>query len=221
MSAICVAPIKARVLRLIKLDACGTPISGSASAVSVIGGFISVAASPQYEEGTEYVQKTANGDLCVNDKDPNELKRVNLTITVCTMDPDAEVIITGERLLTDGTPATGTGVAYGEGVLSGRYSLELWQPVSGAGACVAGGERFMYWLFGNVGNTMIGDFTFEQAAFTFNFTSETKAWNTLWPTLIGARTTGLGTNTLASGEHFLRNVTQVAPPTAVCGAVPL
>lgn len=221
MAAICVAPIKARVMRLIKLDSCGVPVSGASSAVSVFSGFISVAASPQYVEGTEYIQKTANGDLCVNDKDPNELKRVNLTITFCTMDPDVEVITTGERLLTAGAPATGTGVAYGEGVLTGRYSLELWQPVSGTGACASGGEQFMYWLFGNVGNTMVGDFTFEQGVFTYNITSETKAWYTLWPSSIGALTTGLGTNTLQVGEHYLHNVTQVAPPTSTCGAVPL
>ena len=222
MAAICVAPIKARVMRLIKLDECGVPVSGADSAVSVFGGFISVAVSPQYEEGTEYIQKTANGDLCVNAKDPNELKRVNLTITVCTIDPDMIVITTGERLLTDGVPATGTGVAYGEGTLTGRYSLELWQPISGAGACTPGGaQQFMYWLFGNVGNTMIGDWTFEQGVMTFNFTSETKSWYTAWPTSIGALTTGLGTNVLETGGHYLHNVTTVAPPLASCGAVPL
>jgi hypothetical protein len=222
MAAICVAPIKARVMRLIKVNECGAPVSGVGSAVSVFGGFISVAVSPQYEEGTEYIQKTANGDLCVNDKDPNELKRVNLTITLCTIDPDMIAIVTSERLLTTGAPATGTGVAYGEGTLTGRYSLELWQPISGAGACAPGGlAQYMYWLFGNVGNTMVGDWTFEQGVMTFNFTSETKSWYTAWPTSIGALTTGLGTNVLLAGEHYLHNVTTVAPPTAVCGAVPL
>lgn len=221
MVATCVAPIKARVARLIKLDACGTPVTGAASAVAVFGGFVSIAASPQYIEGTEYIQKTANGDLCVNDKDPNELKRVNLTITFCTLDPDVIAMITGERLLTAGAPATGTGVAYGEGVLTGRYSLEVWQPVSGAGACVSGGEQFMWWLFGNVGNSMVGDFTFEQGVFTLTITSETKSWNPNWPNLIGGRATGLGTNILQAGEHYLHNVTQVPAPTAACGAVPL
>jgi hypothetical protein len=79
----------------------------------------------------------------------------------------------------------------------------------------------MYWLFGNVGNTMIGDWTFEQGVMTFNFTSETKSWYVDWPTSIGALTTGLGTNVLLPGEHFLHNLTTVPPPTAVCGAVPL
>jgi hypothetical protein len=98
--------------------------------------------------------------------------------------------------------------------------MELWQPIAGANACSPGGEQqYIYWLFGNVGNTMIGDFTFENGTFTFTFSSETKAWYTLWPTLIGALTTGLGTNTLETGEHFLWNITTTPPPTASCGAV--
>ncbi len=222
MAAICAAVFKARVLRIIKLDECGVPVTGAGSAVSVFSGFISVAASPQYEEGTEYVQKTANGDLCVNEKDPNELKRVNLTITVCTLDPDMIATVSGERLLTTGTPATGTGVAYGEGVLTGRFSLELWQPLAGPGACTPGGDQqFMYWLYGNVGNTMVGDITFEQAAFTLPFTAETKGMYTAWPDSIGGRATGLGANVILPGEHYLHNITTTPPPDAVCGSVPL
>lgn len=220
MAATCVTPIKASVIRFIKLDQCGVPVSGASSAVAVFNGFISVAATPDYEEGEEFILKRADGSLCVNEKDPNELKRVGLEVEVCTLDPDVQVIVSGERLLTAGAPATGTGVAYGEGQLLSRYSMELWQPIAGANACSPGGQQqYIYWLFGNVGNTMIGDFTFENGTFTFSFSSETKAWYTLWPTLIGALTTGLGTNTLQTGEHFLWNITTTAPPAASCGAV--
>lgn len=220
MAATCATPIKASVIRLIKLDTCGVPVSGAASAVSVFNGFISVAVTPDYEEGEEFIQKRADGTLCVSDKDPNELKRVGLEVEVCTLDPDLQVIASGERLLTTGAPATGTGVAYGEGPLTARFSLELWQPMSGAGACTPGGvPQYVYWLFGNVGNTMVGDFTFENGVFTYSFSSETKAWSTLWPTSIGSLTTGLGSNTLESSEHFLWNITTTPPPTAACGAV--
>jgi hypothetical protein len=220
MAATCVSPIKASVIRLIKLDSCGVPVTGASSAVSVFKGFTQVSATPDYEEGEEFILKNASGELCVNEKDPNSLKRVGLEVEVCTMDPDLQVIASGERLLTTGAPATGTGVAYGEGQLTSRFSLELWQPIAGAGACTPGGvPQYVYWLFGNVGNTMIGDFTFENGTFTFTFSAETKAWSTLWPLRIGALTTGLGTNTMLSDEHFLWNITTVAPPTAVCGAV--
>lgn len=220
MPATCVTPIKASVIRLIKLDACGVPVTGASSSVAVFEGFVQVSASPEYEEGTEFIQKTASGKLCVNAKDPNELKRVGLEVEVCTLDPDLQVIASGERLLTTGAPATGTGVAYGEGPLTARFSLELWQPVTGANACTPGGvQQYVYWLFANVGNTMIGDFTFQNDVFTYTFSAETQAWSTLWPLRIGALTTGLGTNTLESGEHYLFNITTTPPPTPVCGAV--
>lgn len=220
MAATCVSPIKASVIRLIKLDTCGVPVTGASSSVSTFKGFTQVSATPDYEEGEEFILKNANGELCVNEKDPNSLKRVGLEVVVCTMDPDLQVIASGERLLTTGAPATGVGVAYGEGQLTARFSLELWQPIAGANACTPGGvQQYVYWLFGNVGNTMVGDFTFENGTFTYTFSAETKAWSTLWPLRIGSLTTGLGTNTLQSDEHFLWTITTVAPPTPVCGAV--
>lgn len=220
MAATCVTPIKASVIRLIKLDSCGVPVTGASSAVVVSRGFISVGATPDYEEGQEFIQKRADGSLCVNEKDPNELKRVGLEVEVCTMDPDLQVIASGERLLTTGAPATGTGVAYGEGQLTARFSLELWQPIAGAGACTPGGvQQYLYWLFGNVGNTMVSDFTFENDVFNFSFSAETKAWSTLWPLRIGTLQTGLGTNVLEDSEHFLWNITTTPPPVSSCGAV--
>jgi hypothetical protein len=168
------------------------------------------------------LQKTANGDFCVNEKDKPLLKRALITLIVCVLDPDMMVLTTGQRLLTAGTPATGTGVAYGEDTSDNRFSLEVWQPLTGAGACTPGGlEQFLWWLFGNVGNVMVGDFTFEQGVTNFTITGETKPMYTAWPTSIGSLATGLGTNTIDVLEHWLHNVTTTPAPDGVCGAVPL
>lgn len=218
MVAQCVSPIQARVARLIKLDVCGNPVTGASSAVVVTNGFVSIEPSPQYLDGEEHQQRRADGSLCVYQKDPSELTRVDLTTNFCVLDPDALVIITGERLLTTGS-ATGTGVAYGEGQLTARYSLEVWQPVTGSNACDASGnQQYVYWAFMNTGNAKVGDFTFENAPFQFTTTSETKAVGPLWLALSGAAT-WLGSNTVETGEHFLHNITTAAPPTASCGAV--
>ncbi|HET9788308.1 MAG TPA: hypothetical protein VFP47_14320 [Pyrinomonadaceae bacterium] len=218
MVAQCVSPIQARVARLIKLDVCGNPVTGASSAVVVTNGFVSIEPSPQYLDGEEHQQRRADGSLCVYQKDPSELTRVDLTTNFCVLDPDALVIITGERLLTTGS-ATGTGVAYGEGQLTARYSLEVWQPVTGSNACDASGnQQYVYWAFMNTGNAKVGDFTFENAPFQFTTTSETKAVGPLWLSLSGAAT-WLGSNTVETGEHFLHNITTAAPPTASCGAV--
>jgi hypothetical protein len=203
---------------MIKLDVCGNPVTGAASAVVVTDGFVSINPSPQYLDGEEHQQRKANGALCVYQKDPSELTRVDLTTNFCVLDPDAIVVISGERLLTTGS-ATGTGVAFGEGQLTARHSLEVWQPVTGAGACDASGnQQFVYWAFMNAGNTKIQDFAFENAPFQFTTMVETKSVGPRWLALTGAAT-WLGSNTVQSGEHFLYNITTAAPPTPTCGAV--
>ena len=218
MVAQCVSPIQARVARLIKLDVCGNPVTGASSAVVSTNGFISINPSPQYQDGEEHTQRRADGSLCVYKKDPSELTRVDLEINWCVLDPDALVVITGERLLTTNT-VTGTGVVYGEGQLTSRFSLEVWQPVVGAGACDASGaQQYVYWAFMNVGNSKINDFTFENAPFQFTTVSETDGVGPLWLSRAGA-TTWLGDNTLETGDHFLHNITTGTPPTATCGAV--
>lgn len=218
MVAQCVSPIKASVMRLIKLDACGAPVTGASSSVVVSDGFVSIAPSPQYEDGTEYLTKKANGALCVNDIDPPQLKRVDLEMIWCVMDPDAQIVQTGERLLYASGGVTGTGVAYGEGEVTTRYSLEVWQPVSGVNACSASGaQQYVYWAFPHVGNAKVGDFTFENGVFNFTISSTTFAANTAWGDGPGSAGPWVSA-AVQAGDHYLYNVTTTAPPSSACGA---
>lgn len=209
-------------MRLVSLDACGVPVTGAGRQL-VTSGFISISPSPEYEEGTEHLTKTANGDPCVNEKDPNFLKRVGLEVNFCNIDPDAIVMMTGERLLSTGSPTvTGTGVAFGEGLLTARFSLEVWQPLAGAGACSPSGVAYyMYWAFPNVGNAMISDWTMENGPLEFTISANTKAAASQWGDGPGSGVSWLNGNTLATDEHFAFNVTAVPPPTATCGATTL
>lgn len=221
MVAYCASAIQARVARLIKLDVCGNPVTGASSAVVVTDGFISIQPNPQYLDGEEHQQRKASGALCLYQKDPSELTRVELAINWCVMDPDALVIVTGERLLS--TSVTGTGVAYGEGQLTARFSLEVWQPIVGAGACDASGnQQFLYWGFPNAGNSKVNQFSFENAPLQFSTTSETMKVGSRWgdgPGSAGPWAPLLNGAVFDVSEHFLHNVTSVAPPVPTCGAV--
>lgn len=217
MVAQCVSPIKAEVLRITRVDACGVPVTGESGAQVTTDGFISVANSPNYEEGQRFLQRKANGQPCVNQRDAGFFNWLQQTIALCTLDPDALVIATGERLITDG--ATGTGVAFGEGLLTARFSLETWQPVAGEGACTPGGlQRYVYWAFPNVGDAQITDFTFENDVFNFGWVDTTQRASPLWD---------LGDPWLNDGgafdatEHFAFNITTEPPPEPSCGAVAL
>lgn len=221
MVAQCVTPIKASVMRLVKLNSCGVPVTGSSSSVVTSDGFVSISPSPQYEDGTEYLSKKANGDLCVNDIDPPALKRVDLEMVWCVLDPDALIIQTGERLLTDSGAVTGTGVAFGEGQVTNHYSLEVWQPVSGVNACNASGlQQYVYWAFPNVGNSKVGDFTFENGVFNFSISANTFAAALQWGDGPGSGTAWIS-QVVQSGDHYLYNVTTTPPPASACGATTL
>jgi hypothetical protein len=216
---ICATPIKGEVMRLVKLDTCGNPVTGAQSAVVVTDGFVSVNPSPQYEDGEQQQVRKANGAFCVNQQDPPELSNVQLPIQWCVVDPDAIVIVTGERLLlTNGV--TGSGVAFGGGLITARFSLEIWQRVTGRGACDSSGQqRYVYWAFPNVGNTQVNDLNIENAPMQFATTSTTDGAATLWGDGPGSGGPWFEGGIVA-GEHFLFNITTVAPPTppASCGA---
>lgn len=213
----CGAPIRGRVYRVVQLDACGSPMTSQ-----VVSKFASIVSTPEYVVGVETLKFNADGSLCVNDKAKNQLKRVSLDIKLCSIDPDGVVIVTGERLLGTGSPVTGSGVAFGEGLLTARFSLEVWQDVAGAGACSAGGsQQYYYWAYPNVGNPKIGAYTIDQGSPTLDLSADTKAANATWLDDVGAATWLPAGATVNSDEHFLFNITSSAPPAAACGATVL
>lgn len=221
MAARCVSAIKATTARLIKLDVCGNPVSGAGSAQVVTDGFINIDPSPQYDDGELISTRKANGEFCVYEPGDPQLTQVNLTVNWCVLDPDTITIITGDQLLSaGGLGVTGTGVAFSDGLILNRWSLEVWQLVTGEGACGDDGlQRYVYWAFPNVGGGKVGDLSFGNTALQFTNTAFTKKMGPLWPTRAGA-TPYLDSNTPAAGSHFLYNITTTAPPAATCGAVP-
>lgn len=141
MTTTIVSAIKGTMMRTIKLDVCGNPVSGGSGVLVAEPGFISVKPSPVYEDGTEFTQKLASGALCVNQKDQGQLKRVQLDILLCVLNPDLIVQLTGARENFTGG-ATGSGAFFGDGLLATHTSLELWQQVAGRNACVNGVQQY-------------------------------------------------------------------------------
>lgn len=213
-------PIKGRVMRLIQVDACGNPITGASGLQVITKGFISIQVEPQYEDGEQQRQKLADGTLCVNDDDDDEFTMVQLTVNMCGVCPSVEQIIAGARLLGTGAPVTGTGAAYGEGPVTARFALEVWQNVTGRGNCdpATGLPRYVYWAFPNVGKVKKGQSTIENAGLTMQWTAKTDAVGTLWDD--GPGTLGPWAPAFVEGEHYLWNITTTAPPTipSNCGA---
>lgn len=221
MSATCVSLVKGRIIRVMALNACGNPVTGTGN-LSVQDGFISVKASPQFETGTEYTKKLANGTLCINEKDQDQLKRIELETKWCVLDPDIIYLMTGARRVT--VAATNTGNFTNTGVLNTHFSLEVWQQVSGQNACTAlGVQQYVYWAWPHVTNAKIMEKTIENGAFEFTMTGDTlpvgPSWGAL-PTVLPP-SGYLGSAAWVTNDQEAWNITTIAPPTAACGAVAL
>lgn len=227
MAGICAAPIKGTVLRIVKLDECGVPVTGASSLVVTTSGFVQVSQEPDYEDGEEFFERNADGVACVNQKDKPTLKRFALTVDFCDVDPVAAAHIYSARLLdTESSPTTGTGFAIAEGEPDNKFSMEVWQRVAGSGACDASGvQRYIYNAWPHVGNAQIGTYEILNGRSTLSFTAETFGASDLW-----GDGPGTGTSWLPAGrvvnetdalEHWLWNITTSAPPTAVCGPTTL
>lgn len=217
----CATPIKGTHMRIIELDACGVPITGVSGLVAVTKGFVQVSMEPQYEDGVEFFERTADGSACVNQKDDPTLKRLNLTSQFCEINVSAIALMISARELTTGTPTTGTGFAVAEGNPDRRYSLEVWQEVAGAGACDASGaQRYIYHAWGNVGATQLGGYTIENGRSTLETTSETRGPSAQWVALVAQEYLPAG-ETIETDEHWAYNVTTTAPPTIACNPTTL
>lgn len=217
----CAVPIKGTHLRIIALDACGIPVTGTGGLVVVTEGFVQVEESTQYEDGEKFFKRTASGAVCVNDKDDPTLTRMELTVEFCEVNVLAVAYVLNARVLGAGTPVTGTGFAVAEGTSSNRFSIEVWQKVSGAGQCDAtGAQRYIYNVWPNVGATQLDTYTIENGPSSVKFKAETKAASSLWLGIAGNDWLPVS-ETIETDEHWLWNVTTTPPPTAACDSTTL
>ena len=216
----CAAAIKGRVYRIVKLDTCGNPVTGTSGMQIVSSAFTQVSQDPQYEDGTEFFERTASGSICVNQKDDPVLKRMNLTIDFCSVNVTGTAYMASARELTVGA-TTGYGFAVSEGSPTNRYSLEVWQEVAGSGACSASGlQQYIYNAWPNCGATKFGGYTIELGRSTLELMSETRAVSTSatvgWLAKNGSATWLPAGFTVVGTEHWLWNITTTAPPTSAC-----
>lgn len=221
----CATPIKGTMYRMVKLDVCGNPVTG-ASSVQIIGkGFVKVAMEPDYEDGTEFFERTADGTPCVNQKDDPVLKRLKLTIDFCEINVTGASYMMSARELA--VTNTGYGFAVAEGTPANRYSLEVWQQVAGSGACdPSGNQRYIYNAFPNCGASKIGGYDVENGRSVLQIMSETRAASatavTGWLEGPGTGTSWLPAGAVAgASDHWLWTITTTAPPAASCSPVTL
>lgn len=216
------SPIKSRVARLTRLSTCGVPVIGTRSKL-VTKGFIKVENKTKIESGTEFKQKNADGEWCVNEADESLLDRYEPAIDFCKVDPDAVELLTAARLLVatadEGYATLGSSIGFAAANrAAANFALELWTKLAG-GACGEGGDPlWVYSLWPWIYDGFVGDQTYENGVVTMPITNaKTKGAAAEWDNGPHDDMTVV----VQAGEHFVQYVTDVQPPAETVGAVAL
>lgn len=92
------ASIQGVAMRVTRLDALGNPLNGPGDSYTTTA-FLRVSFTPEYEEGDEITEKSANGSVCVTYKSPDTLKRTTMEVAICEPDPEMTNLLSGGILL--------------------------------------------------------------------------------------------------------------------------
>ena len=92
------ASIQGVSIRVTRLDASGNLLNGPGDSYTT-SAFMRVSFTPEYEEGDEITEKSANGAVCVTYKSPDTLKRITMELAICEPDPELTNLVSGGLLL--------------------------------------------------------------------------------------------------------------------------
>jgi hypothetical protein len=167
---ICLPQVQACAIRVTQLDAAGSPLGG-ASALYTSDALTTLTASPQYEDADEITEKNACGTVCVDYKGDDSFKRLDIDLTICTVDPYLHQLLSQSGdTLTDGEAI---GFAYPPlGALVGDgISIELWSKRILNGA-LDPDFPYAWWALPLVKNLRLGDREFANSAQASPFTGQ-------------------------------------------------
>lgn len=208
--------VKGRRIRVTRLDECGDPVEDSCSTV-VSDGFIRVTIGSERQAGDEIIVQNAWGDLCINEKDPDLLKRAPVSIELCEVDPSLVEIIGGdsvEQIEDSGGDLIGF-AATGQGNMA-SFSIEVWTRVPGE-ACASGSPQWGYFVIPFVRNGRPdGDIVIENGALTVTLAGDgfpEQGWGA------GPYATNPLGATMPSGAIYAVVVTDEQPPAVTNGCV--
>ena len=121
----CPGQINACAMRVSRLEPNGVPDPGADNLI-VSAGLASMSFTPVYAEGEEIEVKNACGDICIAYKAPARLKRIDLVLDLCQLDPELFEMLAGGGVLTDGDAVGYEAPDVGEDPTPYGVSMELW-----------------------------------------------------------------------------------------------
>lgn len=124
MADMALPQLQAVRLRAARLDASGVPDPGAGNLI-VTKALTQFTFSPVYEDGDEVTVKNAGGEICLDYRSPDNLRRGDFNLTICSFDPDLMSFFGGGDTIADGD-ATGYASPAIGAVTGSGISVELW-----------------------------------------------------------------------------------------------
>jgi hypothetical protein len=148
------ASVQGVAIRVTRLSSTGTMLTGVTDSYTT-SAFIRTSFTPEYEEGDEITEKSANGSVCVTYKAPDTLKRITMELAICEPDPELTQLLSGGVLLRknmgtfasqDNQSIGWAGPAVGDDPSGNGVALEVWS------YAIKDGKRastlpYFYWVF--------------------------------------------------------------------------
>lgn len=148
------ASIQGVSIRVTRLDANGNLLNGPGDSYTT-SAFMRISFTPEYEEGDEITEKSANGKVCVTYKSPDTLKRITMELAICEPDPELTALISGGLLLRKNVGTFGSPVnqsvgwaapAVGDDPAGNGVAIEAWSWAVKDGK-KAGSLPYFHWVF--------------------------------------------------------------------------
>lgn len=228
--------VRGKRLRVTKVDRCGMPIAGPANML-VTKGFITVTFSQNMKDAEDLEQTNADGEICVADRTPPQIKWATLEINLCDVDPELLSMMTGmPQVLDYANESTGFRINREIQVDQG-FALELWSGTAGddceepTSDDILTAEEpslaFGYWLAPAVVEGVIGDIEIGANVTTFTVSGRAVSgprWGRGPYEVVAvdaANTPGRLLSPMKKGDFVHVERTTIAPPAVTQGATAL
>ena len=224
--------VKGKRMRVTRVGHCGLPLAGESSTI-VTKGFITVGLTKVTKDAEDLEATNAEGEVCVADRTPPELKWWEVTLTMCDVDPELLSFFTDDPVVLDYAQRP-VGFRSSKKVkVNGGAAVEVWTGIGGADCDVpaddsaleegASAENFGYFLTPWIKEATIGDIEIGASVMNLTLTGITGP-----PTRWGkgpydvvaqdAANTAGRLLTPMGHEHLHVQRTSIAPPAVTDGA---
>lgn len=229
--------VRGKRLRVTRVGHCGLPIAGESSSI-VTKGFVTVSMTKVTRDAEDLEQANADGQVCIADRTPPELKWYEFSAEFCAVDPELLSFFTDDALVLDyaNNPVgfrSSKRVKVNEGA-----AVELWTGVGGDDCLVPTDDSVLsaaaqtapaygYFALPFVREATMGDFEVGASVMTFTISGITGA-APMWgkgPYNVVAQdaqnTPGRLLTPFEADQHLHFQRTTIAPPEVTAGAVEL